>query len=94
MANEKNGKKQKRPTALKRKIQSDKKNLLNKSFKSRIKTSLKALKAYVQSGDKEKLPQELNRINSLIDKGVKNNIVKKNKANRVKSSAAKLIKTV
>ncbi|MDN3504537.1 MAG: 30S ribosomal protein S20 [Rhabdochlamydiaceae bacterium] len=84
-------KKQKKPTALKRKLQSDKKNLLNRAFKSKVKTSLKKLKTFHESGEKENLALEVNAVTSLMDKGVKKGIYKKAKASRVKSSAAKLL---
>lgn len=83
--------KPKKPTAKKRVIQSQKRNLINKAFKSRVRTSLNKLTDFAEKKDKESLTQELNTINSLMDKGVKRGIYKQNKANRVKSNAAKLV---
>ena len=89
MADEKK-KSTKRPTALKRKIQSDKRALINKSFKSKVKTSLKSLSTHAAEKEKEKAASSLNTLNSLLDKGVKKGIYKQNKADRMKSKATKL----
>jgi small subunit ribosomal protein S20 len=84
MAEEEKKKKQKRPTAKKRDIQNERKRLRNKSFKSKTKTLIRSFKEFLKK--KESPPKELlNKIFSLMDKGVKKKIFKKNKANRIKS---------
>lgn len=88
---ENKAKKQKRPTALKRKIQSDKKYLQNKAFKSQIRTSLKKLKSYAEAGNQEQFPAQLSTVTSLLDKAIKKGIFKKNKVDRLKSKASKLL---
>ena len=92
MADKDPSKKEKRPTALKRRIQDDKRNLLNKSFKSKVKTQLRRLETLASSGSKEALPAEASTAFSLLDKGVKKGILKANKANREKAKLSKLLK--
>ena len=87
MAEEKKDKKIKRPSALKRIMQSEKKRMVNKSFKSRIKTGINALTNSISKKEpKETIQQNLNAIYSLMDKGVKKGVCKKNKAARLKSN--------
>ena len=90
MSDEKKSKKPKRPTALKRRIQDDKRQMQNKSFKSKVKTAMKRLESASKAGNKESLPKELNECFSLIDKSVNKGIYKQNKANREKAKATKL----
>lgn len=74
----------KRPTALKRDIQNEKRRLENRSFKARVTTAIRSLEkeiAVKAPTAKEKL-QELQ---ALIDKGAKKGIFKMNKASRLKS---------
>ena len=86
-------KKKKCPTAMKRMKQNIKKNLQNRSFKSRVKTSIRAYESALLTKDKEKIQSALNSIYSLMDKGVKLGAYKKNKAARTKSHAADLMKS-
>lgn len=81
-------KKTKRPTAEKRIIQSDKRRMRNRIFKSRIKSAMKAFKAAVEAKDQGKITEELRSVYSLMDKGVKLGIYKKNKAARTKKQYA------
>ena len=75
----------KKPTALKRDEQSVKRNLRNRSFKSKVTTALRALEETLSKKDVASIKLKLNDIYSLMDKGVKKGIYKMNKANRVKS---------
>lgn len=75
----------KRPSALKRDIQNSKRRLINKSFKARVKTAVKNLEAVIPSKDNTGIQEKLNEIYSLMDKGVKRGVYKKNKASRTKS---------
>lgn len=81
MAEEKKAK-TKRPTALKRDIQNEKKRAHNRSFKSKVKTAIRSLE-----GEKNETETKarLNSVFSLLDKGVKMGIYKLNKVSRLKS---------
>jgi len=85
MAEEKKETKQKRPTAKKRDIQSLKRQLHNKAFKSKVNTAIRSFQSSLTSGDKAKIQDDLKTVFSLMDKGVKTNIIKQNKAARIKS---------
>ncbi len=79
------GKKVKRPTALKRDDQSLRRNLRNRSFKSKVTTAVRVFEDSVSKKDTASLKTSLNDVYSLMDKGVKKGIFKANKASRVKS---------
>lgn len=81
----------KRPTAKKREIQDKKRNLRNKSFKSKIKTAVRSFKNSLKNEDVAIKKETLNLIFSLADKGCKKKILKKNKANRLKSKMSLLL---
>lgn len=79
--------KKKRPTALKRDIQNEKKRLQNRAHKSRIRTATREFEKFLsEKADQKILQEKLSFIFSLYDKGVKKNIIKQNKAARNKSS--------
>jgi len=80
-------KKTKRPTALKRDIRNDKHRLINKSFKSGARTTMRSFDEVLQTKDKERIQHALNEIYSSADKGVKRGIYKVNKAARIKARA-------
>jgi small subunit ribosomal protein S20 len=84
---DKNGKaaKVKKPTALKRDIQAKKRNVSNRSFKSKVTTAVRALNESLTQKDATAAKLKLNDVYSLMDKGVKKGIYKSNKADRVKS---------
>lgn len=77
--------KQKRPTALKRDLQSQKRNLRNRSFKAKVNSAVRSLQESISQKDSAVAKTKLNDVYSLMDKGVKKGIFKMNKANRVKS---------
>ncbi|NGX58292.1 MAG: 30S ribosomal protein S20 [Chlamydiae bacterium] len=85
MADKKETKKTKRPTAEKRMIQNEKARVRNKAFKSRIRTAIRKFEESVNTGDKAQIEQSLSTVYSLIDKAVKLGIYKINKASRTKS---------
>lgn len=89
MADEKkeNGKKNKtkKLSALKRDQQSLKRNLRNRSFKSKVTTAVRAFEDTISKKDSTGAKAKLSDVYSLMDKGVKKGIYKMNKANRVKS---------
>jgi len=79
-------KKQKRPSALKRVLQDNKKRLRNKSFRSSVQTAIRSLKSSIsQKESTDELQKKLSNIYSLMDKGVKKGVYKSNKAARTKS---------
>jgi small subunit ribosomal protein S20 len=86
---ENENKKVKRPTAKKRDIQSKKRNLRNRVFKSTVKTAIRALEQKVSQGDSLQAKEELKKIYSLVDKGVKKRHFKLNTAGRIKARFAK-----
>ncbi len=82
----------KRPSALKNDIKNEKRRLRNRSHKSQVLTAIRGLTAALSKNDEKEVTQDkLNRIYSLMDKGVKKGVFKENKASRTKSRlAAKL----
>lgn len=90
MAEDKAGKKTeakaKKPSALKRNLQSEKKRNSNKSYRASVLTSVRALESSInQKESPETIKTKLNEIYSLMDKGVKRGIYKPQKAARTKS---------
>lgn len=75
----------KTPTAKKRDLQNEKKRILNKGFRSQVSTAIKQ----AISADAEQITGKLSAVYSLMDKGVKKGVFKKNKANRFKSRITK-----
>jgi small subunit ribosomal protein S20 len=80
-------KKERKPTALKRDIQGEKKRLHNKQFKSSVRTAIRVLETAIQK--KENADEKLSAVFSLMDKGVKTGVFKQNKANRTKAKLTK-----
>lgn len=81
-------KKVKRPTALKRDIQNEKRRLRNKAVKSQIRTAVRNFEESLPKGESEAIKEKLNMVYSLMDKGVKKGVVTINKASRTKSRLA------
>lgn len=89
MAEEKKEKKkEKRPSAQKRDLQSEKKRIINRNFKSQIRTAIRDLEEALPKKDTALNKKHLSEIYSLMDKGVKKGIFKVNKANRTKARLA------
>ena len=86
MANQEKAK-EKRPTAAKRDLRNEKLRLINKSFKSNARTTMRVFEEAVKSGDKDKIQVALSSVYSIADKAVKRGIYKPNKAARVKERA-------
>jgi len=76
-------------SARKRAVQNKKRNLINRSYKAKTKTALRALKLAVKENKNSE--DKLKQIYSILDKGVKKNIFKKNKASRLKARYAQLL---
>lgn len=79
--------KTKRPTAEKRVIQSEKRRLINKSFKSQVRTVMRSFEEALEAKDKERVKASLSEIYSVMDKGVKRRLFTTNKAGRLKERA-------
>ena len=83
------------PSALKRDIQSEKRRLRNRSYRSSV---LSAVRSFETSLEKKEAPEsiktKLNEVYSLMDKGVKKGVFKANKASRTKSRLTARIKTI
>lgn len=86
MAEEKKEKaKVKRPSALKRDIQSEKRRLRNRAFKSQVRTAIRSFEEALPKGDDAVIKEFLKDIYSIMDKGVQKGVFKLNKASRTKS---------
>jgi small subunit ribosomal protein S20 len=86
-------KKVRRPQALKRAEQSEKRRLINKGFKSAVRTTVRDFEDALKTKDVESHKKALNEVYSLMDKGVKKGIYKSNTASRTKARmAARLAK--
>lgn len=72
----------KKPTALKRRIQDEKKHIRNRTWKRKIQTAKAKFEKETDASAKTTL---LSAIYSLLDKAVKNKVIKKGKASRTKS---------
>lgn len=90
MANDKKQeKKERKPSALKRDQQSERRRVKNKQFRATVKTAIKSLESSLKEKQAEVAKDKLSHVFSLMDKGVKTGVFTKNKANRTKSRLAK-----
>ena len=78
-------KKVRRPQAEKRAIQSEKRRLINKDFKSSVRTAVRKFEEGLTKGDAALTKENLNEVYSLMDKAVKRGVYKLNKASRTKA---------
>ena len=81
-------KKERRPQAQKRVLQSEKRRLRNKAYKSSVRTAIRGFEETLEKGDAAKTQESLKSVYSIMDKGVKHGIIKLNKASRTKSRLA------
>ncbi len=89
MAEEKKDKKkERRPSAQKRDLQSEKRRLINRNFKSQVRTAIRELEDDLPKKDAALSKKHSSEIYSLMDKGVKKGVFKANKANRTKARIA------
>ena len=72
-------------SAIKRVKQNEKKNAINRSNRSRLRTEIKKLRATVAAGDKAQSLELLGGTVSAIDKAVNKGLLHKNTAARYKS---------
>jgi small subunit ribosomal protein S20 len=91
MAEDKKNTKARRPSALKRDIQSEKRRLKNKTYKSTVSSAIKSFQQSLSQNDTAATKEKLNLVCSLMDKGVKKGIFPKNKANRTKSNLSQKV---
>jgi small subunit ribosomal protein S20 len=77
--------KKRTPSAKKRDLQNERKKLHNHGLKAQVKTAMRALEDSLTSGNKADAKKHLNLVYSLMDRGVKTNLFKMNKASRAKS---------
>lgn len=87
MAKPEDKKKQKvkQPSAQKRDTQHEKRRLRNKSFKSSVRTTIRAFEESVTKGDQPAIKSALSEVYSAMDKGVKKGVYTVNKASRTKA---------
>jgi small subunit ribosomal protein S20 len=88
MAADAKNKKAKTPTAEKRNIQSEKRRVMNKAFKSHLRTAIRNFEESLKKEDKEVMGNKLKEAHSALDKAAKRGILKPNAASRKKSRLA------
>ena len=76
-------------SAEKRVRQNVKRNEINRSNRSKLRTQIKSLRAALASNDKDRSNELLNPTVSLIDKAVNKGLIHKNTAARYKSRLTK-----
>jgi len=81
-------KKTKRPTALKRDLQNERRRLNNRVYKSRVRTAIRAFQDSLDKGDQAAATEKLNEAYSILDKCAKKGVFKINKVSRTKSRLA------
>ena len=75
----------KRPTALKRDIQNEKKRDINRSFKATVRTAVRKLETDLEAGNADAAKVNLSSVYSLMDKAVSKGVYTKNKVSRSKA---------
>lgn len=76
----------KKPSALKRDIQNEKRRMRNRSYRSSVLTAIRGFESAVAKKEEPAaVKSKLNTVYSLMDRGVKKGIYKSNKAARTKS---------
>jgi len=88
-AKKKNGK---ISSAKKRDKQSAKRRLANRGFKATVRTAVRAYEESLAGSDKAAKQAELNKVYSLVDKGVKTGRFKTNQAARTKARLSARLK--
>lgn len=78
---------ERRPQAIKRNYQNERKRLHNRSFKAEVRSAVRSLESSFGK-DKAVIKENLSKVYSLVDKGVKTGIFKLNTAKRVKGRLA------
>ncbi|MGE4319939.1 MAG: 30S ribosomal protein S20 [Acholeplasmataceae bacterium] len=79
---------------IKRNKTNEKRRLTNASFKSSVKTAVKAVEAAVQANDKELAVEKLSFAHKKLDKGLAKGIYHRNFVARHKSQLTKLVNSL
>jgi small subunit ribosomal protein S20 len=79
---------------IKRNKTNEKRRLTNASFKSSVKSAIKAVELSVESNDKEKALENLSFAHKKLDKGLAKGIYHKNFVARNKSQLSKLVNSL
>jgi small subunit ribosomal protein S20 len=81
-------------SALKRARQTEKRTAVNRANKTRIRTSLRALREALQKGDAKVAGEQYKATVSAIDKSVQKGVIHQNTASRYKSRLNARVKAV
>jgi small subunit ribosomal protein S20 len=87
-------KKVKLPTAKKRDLQSEKRRVRNRAYKSEVNSVVRSFTDALGKGDAATQKKALSEIFSTVDRGVKKGKLKLNKASRIKARLAKRVSAV
>jgi small subunit ribosomal protein S20 len=79
---------------IKRNKTNEKRRLSNASFKSSVKTAVKAVERAVTANDKDKAVETLSYAHKKLDKGLAKGIFHKNFVARNKSNLSKMVNTL
>jgi small subunit ribosomal protein S20 len=79
---------------IKRNKTNEKRRLSNASFKSSVKTAVKAVERAVTANDKDKAVEALSYAHKKLDKGLAKGIFHKNFVARNKSNLSKMVNTL
>jgi len=82
------------PSALKRYRQSQRRRLINQMNRHRLKTQLKKLRAAITAGNSADAKALLPQTFGVIDRSVRNGVIKKNTAGRYKSRLARRVNAI
>jgi small subunit ribosomal protein S20 len=81
-------------SALKRARQTERRTVVNRTNKSRMRTAVRNLREALSSGDKQKATQAYRETVSVLDKSVQKGVLHKNTANRYKSRLSARVEAV
>jgi small subunit ribosomal protein S20 len=81
-------------SALKRTRQAEKRTAVNRANKTRVRSSLRALREALQNGDAKAAGEQYKATVSAIDKSVQKGVIHKNTASRYKSRLSARVKAV
>jgi small subunit ribosomal protein S20 len=76
---------------MKRNLTNEKRRLRNASFRSSVKSAMRAVEAAVEANDKEKAMEMLRSAHKKLDKGQAKGIYHKNYVGRHKSSLTRMV---
>jgi small subunit ribosomal protein S20 len=79
---------------MKRNLTNEKRRLRNASFKSELKTAVKAVEVFVENNDKDNAVSALATANKKLDKSLAKSINHKNYVARQKSRLARLVNSL